>query len=131
MLLEEMELHHAEARALFAFAGDAAEMHLLGGRPDGEIFDHGADYSIAFHAAWKFFPENRQRYSFLDEMEDRAHAFVSEPLRWHQIQTIAAALLERHAEGCQTLFLVSHSARKNQKQSLTPRSFVSLFGGKE
>src|SRR5271157_3764731 len=26
------------------------------------------------------------------------------------------------AEGCQTLFLVSHSARKNQKQSLTPRS---------
>jgi len=25
-------------------------------------------------------------------------------------------------EGCQTLFLVSHSARKNQKQSLTPRS---------
>src|SRR5271157_3498831 len=26
------------------------------------------------------------------------------------------------AEGCQTLFLVSHSARKNQKQSLTPRT---------
>jgi len=30
------------------------------------------------------------------------------------------------AEGCQTLFLVSHSAGKNQKQSLTPRSAGSL-----
>ena len=27
-------------------------------------------------------------------------------------------------EGCQTLFLVSHSARKNQKQSLTPRTHL-------
>ncbi len=96
LLLDEMELHHAEARALFAFAGDAAEMHLVGGRPAGEIFDHGVDYSLAFTAAWKFFPENRQRHAFLEEMEDRAHAFVSEPLRWHQIQTLAAALLDQH-----------------------------------
>ena len=32
MPLDEMELHYAEDRALFAFAGDAAEMHLVGGR---------------------------------------------------------------------------------------------------
>src|SRR5208337_878586 len=33
-----------------------------------------------------------------------------------------AVAVELQAEGCQTLFLVSHSACKNQKQSLTPRS---------
>src|SRR5271157_596990 len=32
----------------------------------------------------------------------------------------------QRAEGCQTLFLVSHSARKNQKQSLTPRSWKQM-----
>lgn len=96
LCLADMELPDAEDRALFAFAGDAAEMHLIGGRPVGEVFNNGPDYWTAMKACWKFFPENPQRHHFLDEMEERAQTFVREPLRWLQITTIAEALLERH-----------------------------------
>ena len=111
VLTDEMELRHAEDRALFAFAGDAADMHLVGDRPAGESFDHGRDYWLAMVAAWKFFPENRQRHAFLEEMEICAHAFVSEPLRWHQIQTLADALLDRHEmTGKEVVDLLNHAA---------------------
>ena len=96
VLDEELTLPLAENRALFAFAGDAADMHLIGGRPPGETFDHGADYSCAHSGAWRIFPENRERHAFLDRMEDRAREFVREPLRWRQIQAVAEALLVRH-----------------------------------
>lgn len=96
VLDEEMTLPLAENRALFAFAGDAADMHLIGGRPPGEMFDHGGDYCEAFRGAVRMFPENRERHAFLDRMEDRARAFVREPLRWRQIQAVAEALLTRH-----------------------------------
>ncbi len=95
MLVEEMELPHAEARCLFAFAGDAAEMHLIGCRPAGERFDHGRDYWLAMAAAWYLFPENTLRHEFLNKLEQRAHAFVREPLRWKQIQTLASTLIDR------------------------------------
>jgi hypothetical protein len=86
----------AENRALFAFAGDAADMYLIGGRPPGETFDHGGDYWCALSGTERVFPENRERHSFLDRMEDRAREFVREPLRWRQIQALAEALLVRH-----------------------------------
>ncbi len=86
-------------------------MHLLGSRPAGEIFDHGPDYSLALEAAWNFFPENHQRHDFLEEMENRAHAFVREPLRWHQIQALAAALLDWHdITGADVIELLHHAA---------------------
>jgi len=93
---EDMTRPLAENRALFAFAGDAAEMYLIGGRPAGELFEHGQDYGRAFSGAARIFPENRERHAFLDQMEDRARAFVREPLRWRQIQAVAEALLEQH-----------------------------------
>jgi hypothetical protein len=96
VLEEEMTLPLAENRALFAFAGDAADMHLIGGRPPGETFDHGADYYCALSGVLRIFPENRERHAFLDRMEDHAREFVREPLRWRQIQAVAEALLERH-----------------------------------
>jgi hypothetical protein len=96
VLIEEMTLPLAENRALFAFAGDAADMHLLGSRPSGEMFDHGSDYCCAFSGTVRMFSENRERHAFLDRMEDRARAFVREPLRWRQIQAVAEALLTRH-----------------------------------
>jgi hypothetical protein len=112
MPVDEMEKTDAENRAVFAFAGDAAAMHLTGSRPAGELFDHGCDYWVAMSAAWKFFPENRERHAFLEAMEDRAHTFVKEPLRWHQIQTLAAALLERRDMfGHQVVELLKHAVQ--------------------
>jgi hypothetical protein len=108
---DDIALRHAEDRALVAFAGDAAEIYLIGARPEGEWNDHGRDYMVAMAAAWKFFPENRLRHAFLEKMEDRAHAFVREPLRWHQIQTLSAALLERHEmTGIEVVDLLNHAA---------------------
>jgi hypothetical protein len=125
MMPEEMELPHAEARAIFAFAGDAAEMYLLGSRPAGEIFAHSADYSLASTGAWKFSAENHQRHAFLEEMEGRAHAFVSEPSRWHQIQTLAAALLDRHEmTGAQVAELLNHAAETYEPPACLPRHHV-------
>jgi hypothetical protein len=107
---DDNDLSHAKAQALFAFAGDAAEMRLLGGRPEGEVFDHGRDYSLAITAIWRIFPENRQRHAFLEEMEDRAHTFVGEPLRWHQIQALAHALLDRQEmTGIEVAELLKHA----------------------
>jgi hypothetical protein len=108
--VEQMEKSDAENRALFAFAGDAAAMYLMGCRPAGESFDHGCDYWLATAAAWRFFSENRERHAFLEATEDRAHAFVREPLRWHQIQTLAASLLERRdLFGHQVVELLNHA----------------------
>src|SRR3954453_13327501 len=53
-----MDLQRARNRALFAFAGDAAEMFLLGGRPLGERFTHFKDYRDAFVAVAEVIPEN-------------------------------------------------------------------------
>jgi hypothetical protein len=92
----EMTLPLAENRALHAFAGDAADMHLIGGRPPGETFLHSEDYYLALTGVLWIFPENRERHAFLNRMEDSAREFVQEPLRWRQIQAIAEALLTRH-----------------------------------
>lgn len=116
MLVEDMELPHAEARCLFAFAGDAAEMHLIGRRPPEERFDHGRDYWLAMAAAWHQYPENNLRHEFLDKMEQRAHAFVREPLHWQQIQTLASTLIvRREMTGTEVTELLKSTAATFQK----------------
>jgi hypothetical protein len=109
VLSEDITRPLAENRAIFAFAGDAAEMCLIGGRPAGEFFQHGPDYGCAFSGAARIFPENRERHAFLDEMEDRARAFVRDPVRWRQIRAVAEALLERHKlTGAEAAALMAH-----------------------
>ena len=104
-------------------------MHLLGSRPEGEIFDHGADYWSAHTAAWNLFAENHQRHAFLEEVEKQAHAFVRKPLRWHQIQTLADALLKQNEMTVmEVASLLNHAAETFKLYRLTIRFQAALHG---
>jgi len=87
----------AENFAVMALAGELAEAYCSGREPDFSQGGAGRDYAVATELAGRLFAVETDRVRFLVEMERRTRAFVTNPVRLHQIQA-AAARLDRVGE---------------------------------
>jgi hypothetical protein len=78
--------------AVMALAGEFAEASCSGRPPSFEEGGAVRDYAVATELAGRLFVGEADRGRFLAEMEGRANAFVTDPVRHRQIRAVAARL---------------------------------------